>query len=165
MQFYYTAKFTVMSPACTACYTNWSVKQSITSFKEVTTSSTFVVSWASSPIKPNIRSNQTYDQTKRTIKPSIRTRPTDGRQPTNQIKSSERQNKVFAKTPIGPYLTFQNLKITTSTESKSNLILDKPSDWTQWFFIIQDTTKTNKVWEYIDLSQKKDDLLTLKTPK
>ncbi len=29
-------------------------------------------------------------------------------EPTNQIKSSERQNKGFAKTPIGPCLTLPN---------------------------------------------------------
>ena len=43
-------------------------------------------------------------------------------EPTNQTKSSERQNKVFAKTPIGPCLTPQILKTTTTTESKINLI-------------------------------------------
>ena len=42
--------------------------------------------------------------------------------PTNQTKSSERQNKVFAKTPIGPCLTPQILKTTTTTKSKINLI-------------------------------------------
>ena len=54
---------------------------------------------------------------------------------------------------------------TTSNESKINLILNQPSDWTQWFFIIQDTAKTNKVWQYIDPSKKKDDLPTLEPPK
>ena len=49
---------------------------------------------------------------------------------TNQIKSSKRQNKVFAKTPIGPCLTCQNPKIITTSESKVNLILNQPSDWT-----------------------------------
>jgi len=55
--------------------------------------------------------------------------------------------------------------MTTSTESKINLILDKPSDWIQWFFIIQDTAKTNKVWQYIDPSKIKDKLPTLEPPK
>jgi len=55
--------------------------------------------------------------------------------------------------------------MTTTNESKINLILDKPSDWIQWFFVIQDTAKTNEVWEYIDPSKKKDDLPTLKAPK
>ena len=63
------------------------------------------------------------DHTKRT------TRPTDNWWPTNQIKSLERQNKVFTKTPIGPCLTPQILKIITTNESKVNVILDKPSDW------------------------------------
>jgi hypothetical protein len=43
-------------------------------------------------------------------------------EPTNQTKSSERQNKVFAKAPIGPCLTPQILKTTTTTESKINPI-------------------------------------------
>ena len=43
-------------------------------------------------------------------------------EPTNQTKSSERQNKVFAKAPIGPCLTPQILKMTTTTESKINPI-------------------------------------------
>ena len=55
--------------------------------------------------------------------------------------------------------------MTTTNESKVNLILSQPSDWTQWFFIIQDTAKTNKVWEYIDPSKKKDELLKLQLPK
>jgi len=50
------------------------------------------------------------------------------------------------------------------SHSKINLILDKPSDWIQWFFIVQDTAKTNKVWQYIDLSKKKDELLKLEPP-
>jgi hypothetical protein len=54
---------------------------------------------------------------------------------------------------------------TTSSESKINLILNQPSDWIQWFFIIQDTAKTNKVWKYIDPSTKKDDLPALELPK
>jgi hypothetical protein len=49
---------------------------------------------------------------------SVQTRPMN--EPTNQTKSSERQNKVFAKTPIGPCLTPQILKMTTTTESKIN---------------------------------------------
>jgi len=32
----------------------------------------------------------------------------------------------------------------------------------QWFFIIQDTAKTNKVWQYINPLNKKDKLLKLK---
>ena len=55
--------------------------------------------------------------------------------------------------------------MTTSTESKINLILDKPSDWIQWFFIIQDTAKTNRVWQYINPSKKKDELPKLEPPK
>ena len=43
-------------------------------------------------------------------------------EPTNQTKSSERQNKVFAKALIGPCLTPQILKMMTTTESKINLI-------------------------------------------
>src|SRR6266566_2023716 len=53
---------------------------------------------------------------------------------------------------------------TNESYSKINLILDKPSDWTLWFFIIQDTAKTNKVWQYIDPS-KKDELPKLEPPK
>jgi hypothetical protein len=55
--------------------------------------------------------------------------------------------------------------MTTTSESKVNLILSQPSDWTQWFFIVQDTAKTNKVWWYIDPSKKKDKLPTLEPPK
>ena len=55
--------------------------------------------------------------------------------------------------------------MTTTTESKINVILDKPSDWLQWFFIIQDTAKTNEVWEYIDPATKKDDLPKLEPLK
>ena len=55
--------------------------------------------------------------------------------------------------------------MTTTTESKINVILDKPSDWLQWFFIIQDIAKTNEVWEYIDPATKKDDLPKLEPPK
>ena len=54
---------------------------------------------------------------------------------------------------------------TTSNElhSKVNLILNQPSDWTQWFFIIQDTAKTNEVWQYID-PLTKDELPKLEPP-
>ena len=52
---------------------------------------------------------------------------------------------------------------TTSNESKINLILNQPSDWTQWFFIIQDMAKTNEVWQYIDPSAK-DELPKLEPP-
>ena len=55
--------------------------------------------------------------------------------------------------------------MTTTNESKVNLILDKPSDWIQWFFIIQDTAKTNKVWEYVDPAKEKDKLSILEEPK
>ena len=58
--------------------------------------------------------------------------------------------------------------MTTNTNeslSKINLILDKPSDWIQWFFIIQDTAKTNRVWQYIDPSKKKDELPKLEPPR
>ena len=52
---------------------------------------------------------------------------------------------------------------TSNESSKINVIFDKPSDWIQWFFIIQDTAKTSKVWQYIDLS-KKDELPKLEPP-
>ena len=55
--------------------------------------------------------------------------------------------------------------MTTTSESKVNLILSQPSDWTQWFFIVQDTAKTNEVWEHINPSKKKDELPTLEPPK
>ena len=55
--------------------------------------------------------------------------------------------------------------MTTTNESKINLILDKPSNWIQWFFIIQDTAKTNKVWQYVDPATKKDNLPKLEPPK
>ncbi len=54
--------------------------------------------------------------------------------------------------------------MTTTNESKINIILDKLSDWTLWFFIIQDTAKNNKVWQYVDPSKKKDDLPKLEPP-
>ena len=50
-------------------------------------------------------------------------------------------------------------------ELKVNVILDKPSDWLQWFFIIEDIAKTNEVWQYIDPAMKKDDLPKLEPPK
>ena len=50
-------------------------------------------------------------------------------------------------------------------ESKVNLILNQPSDWILWFFVIQDTAKTNKIWRYINPSKKKDKLPTLELPK
>jgi len=53
----------------------------------------------------------------------------------------------------------------TTNELKVNLILNEPSDWILWFFIIQDIAKTNKIWRYIDPSKKKDKLLTLEPPK
>ena len=52
-----------------------------------------------------------------------------------------------------------------TNELKANIILNKPSDWLQWFFIIQDTAKTNEVWQYIDPATKKDDLPKLEPPK
>ena len=55
--------------------------------------------------------------------------------------------------------------MTTTSESKVSLILSQPSDWTQWIFIVQDTAKTNEVWQYIDPSKKKDKLPTLEPPK
>ena len=54
--------------------------------------------------------------------------------------------------------------MTTTNESKVNLILNQPSDWIQWFFIIQDTAKTNKVRQYIDPSKKRDELPKLEPP-
>ena len=53
---------------------------------------------------------------------------------------------------------------TNESHSKINLILNKLSNWIQWFFIIQDTAKTNEVWQYIDPS-KKDELPKLEPPK
>jgi hypothetical protein len=44
--------------------------------------------------------------------------------------------------------------MTTTNESKVNVIFNQPSDWTQWYFIVQDIAKTNEVWLYIDLSTK-----------
>ena len=106
---------------------------------------------------------RTDDQRWRTIGPDRRTRPTN--ELTNQIK---RQNKVtprrYLDPNLDPYWPVKIPKITTSTESKINLILDKPSDWIQWFFIIQDTAKTNEVWQYIDPSKKKDKLPKLEPP-
>jgi len=55
--------------------------------------------------------------------------------------------------------------MTTTNESKVDLILDKPSNWIQWFFTIQDTAKTNKVWQYVDPAKKKDELPKLEPPK
>jgi hypothetical protein len=55
--------------------------------------------------------------------------------------------------------------MTITSELKVNLILNQPSNWTQWFFIIQDTAKTNKVWQYINPSKKKDKLPTLEPLK
>jgi len=52
---------------------------------------------------------------------------------------------------------------TNEPHSKINVILNQPSDWIQWFFIIQDTAKTNKVWQYVDPS-KKDELPKLEPP-
>jgi len=54
--------------------------------------------------------------------------------------------------------------MTTTSESKINVILNQPSDWIQWFFIVQDTAETNKVWQYIDPSTKKDKLPKLEPP-
>jgi len=53
--------------------------------------------------------------------------------------------------------------MTTTSESKVNLILNQPSNWTQWFFIIKDTATTNEVWQYIDPSTK-DERLKLAQP-
>ena len=53
----------------------------------------------------------------------------------------------------------------TITKSKINIIFNKPSNWLQWFFIIQDTAKTNKVWEYINLAIKKDNFPKLEILK
>ena len=53
---------------------------------------------------------------------------------------------------------------TNESHLKINLILNKPSDWIQWFFIVQDTAETNKVWQYIDPSKKKDKLPKLEPP-
>ena len=53
----------------------------------------------------------------------------------------------------------------TTNELKVNVILNKPSDWIQWFFIVQNTAKTNKVWEYVDPATKKDNIPVLEPPK
>jgi hypothetical protein len=53
---------------------------------------------------------------------------------------------------------------TNESHSKINLILNQPSDWIQWFFIVQDTAETNKVWQYIDPSKKKNELPRLEPP-
>ena len=95
----------------------------------------------------------------------MQTCPTNDQWLTNQNKSSERQNKVFAKVLIGPCLTLQILKMMTTNELKVNVILNKLSDWLQWFFIVQNTAKTNKVWEYIDPAMKKDNFPTLEPLK
>ena len=55
--------------------------------------------------------------------------------------------------------------MTTTNELKVNVILDKPSDWIPWFFIIQDIATNNKVWEYIDPSKKKNEFPKLEPPK
>ena len=55
--------------------------------------------------------------------------------------------------------------MTTTNKSKVNLILDKPSDWIQWFFIVQNTAKTNKVWEYVNPATKKDNISVLEPLK
>jgi hypothetical protein len=55
--------------------------------------------------------------------------------------------------------------MTTTNELKANIILDKPSDWIQWFFVVQDTAENNEVWEYVDPSKEKADIPTLKPPK
>ena len=54
--------------------------------------------------------------------------------------------------------------MTTTTELKINVILNQPSDWIQWFFIVQDTAETNKVWQYINPSKTKDKLPKLEPP-
>ena len=54
--------------------------------------------------------------------------------------------------------------MTTTNESKVNVILDKPSDWIPWFFVVQDSATNNKVWEYIDPSTEKDKLPKLEPP-
>jgi hypothetical protein len=40
---------------------------------------------------------------------------------------------------------------TTSTSSNSKaIILDKPSDWRPWLFVVKGLANTGKVWKYID---------------
>ena len=77
----------------------------------------------------------------------------------------KRQNKVLPRRQLDPTWPVKILKMTTTSESKVSLILSQPSDWTQWFFIVQDTAKTNEIWEYIDPLKKKDELPTLELPK
>jgi hypothetical protein len=55
--------------------------------------------------------------------------------------------------------------MTTTNKLRANIILNKPSNWIQWFFIVQDTAENNKVWEYVDPSKEKADILMLKPPK
>ena len=52
----------------------------------------------------------------------------------------------------------------TSTKSKINFILNKLSNWIQWFFIIQDIVKTNKVWQHVGSDKKKDNIPILELP-
>ena len=81
-----------------------------------------------------------------------------------RIKSKARNVKVRFRQDANWTLPDQNGNHHERILFKINLILNKPSDWIQWFFIIQDTAKTNKVWQYIDPS-KKDELPNLEPPK
>jgi len=120
--------------------------------QEVTTSITFAVSRASSPIK------RTDDRPQSTNVPDRRTNW--------RIKSKVRNVKIrfSPRRQLDPAWPVKILKMTTTSESKINVILNQPSDWIQWFFIVQDTAETNKVWQYIDPSIKKDKLLKLESP-
>jgi hypothetical protein len=41
--------------------------------------------------------------------------------------------------------------VTTSTSSNLKaIILDKPSDWRPWLFVVKGLANTDKVWKYID---------------
>jgi hypothetical protein len=51
----------------------------------------------------------------------------------------------------------------TSTQSvqRINIILDKPSDWLPWLFVIKDLATQSDVWEYIDPSKTTVSTLTI----
>ena len=76
-----------------------------------------------------------YLPNERTVAPGRRTYPTDER--TDESKNVKIRFRQDAN--LGPCLTCQILKMITNTDGphlKFNLILEKPSDWMQWFFII-----------------------------
>ena len=112
IQFFHTAKLIVMGPDRTTCWPiNWIALPVAPSIyyliQEVTTSTTFA----------NVLSFFIYQTNGR---PTL----VDERiQPTNQIKSSERQNKGFAKPPIGPCLGLQLGVVRTSNLTSDHVRL------------------------------------------